>query len=102
MTDIMKRVAALEQRENEHWEALRAHLKSFSLIVDCIGAPICAANPDLLPVIIKNLKGYEKEARLQNHHSVLLWQLGSTRKFFEERQKLAAKDEASHARKSKK
>jgi len=86
MTSIEKRLKALEKQmrlENEHWHAIQSRLKALSLIIDCIGAPICAANPSLLSVIIKNIKGYEKEARIQNQHADLLWQLRQAREFFE-------------------
>ena len=88
MTDIEKRLKALEkhaQIENQKWQAAQSHFKAFSLIFDAIGAPICAANPSILPSIIENLKAYLKRSRIQNEHAVLIGQLRQTLEFFEER-----------------
>jgi hypothetical protein len=88
MSDIEKRLKALEKRiplYEERWHATKAHVKALSMAIDCIGEPICQVNPRLISMIIKNLKTFEKEAKLQNGHSVLIWQLRETRKFFEAR-----------------
>jgi len=94
MPSIEQRLRTLEKRaqiENERFEATKAHLKALSTILDCIGAPICAANPPILPVIIKNLKECEKEMRKLNQHEILLWQLRRARGFFEKRKAKAEK-----------
>jgi hypothetical protein len=88
MTDTEKRLKILERQmrlENERWHSTQSRLKALSMIIDSISAPVCAANPLLLPVIVKNIKAYEKEARVLNQHADLLWQLRQARKFFEAR-----------------
>jgi hypothetical protein len=88
MPDIERRLRALEKRvvtETEWLQALKAHIKALSLVIDCIGAPLCAANPAIVSVIVRNLKSYEKRARVQNEHDIVLWQLRETREFFEGR-----------------
>jgi len=88
MTDIEKRLKALEKRariDNERWQIVDAQLKAFSLIIDAIGAPICAATPSILPTIILNLQNYEKAARVQNKHDATIQRLRHARKFFETR-----------------
>jgi len=88
MSDIESRLKVLEERarnDDERWQMQDDLTKAYRLILTAIGAPICAANRSLFPIIIKNLKGYEDEARLQNRHATMIQELLYAREFFESR-----------------
>ena len=85
--EIEKRLAALEKRartDDIRWQMLDADLKAFRIIIECIGRPVCAANPALTPIIIKNLKAFEDDARLLNLHSSTVSRLRGRREYFEQ------------------
>ena len=75
MSEIEERLNALEKRaraDDERWQMLDGQSKASRIILVAIGTPICAANPELLHPIIKNLSDFEHEARLQNQHSKMI------------------------------
>jgi hypothetical protein len=58
VSEIEERLNALEKRaraDDERWQTLDGQSKASRIILVAIGAPICAANPELLHPIIKNL-----------------------------------------------
>ncbi len=92
MTDIEKRLKALEKRaraDTERWNALFGDTKALSLIADAIGAAICANNKPLLRTVIKNLQSFENAARIQNEHGLTIDRLRHARQFYEARLKKA-------------
>jgi hypothetical protein len=103
MSDIEKRLEALEKRgrvDDERWQIIDAQTKAFSLILHAIGAPICATQPKILPLIIKNLRTFENSARLTNEHAKVIEEFRFAREFFESRQKLPALDDSTSAKKA--
>jgi hypothetical protein len=77
---------ALEKRaraDDERWRMLDAQTKAIDMIRQSIAAPICAHAPVLLPVIIKNLREFENEARRLNAHAKTIVELRDARQFFE-------------------
>lgn len=88
MADVEKRIAALEKKSRndaERIQALFGDTKALSLVVDSLGAAVCADNKPLLRTIIKNLKLFEDDARSLNEHDLTIARLRSSRKFFESR-----------------
>lgn len=88
VSEIEERLNALEKRaraDDERWQTLDGQSKASRIILVAIGAPICAANPELLHPIIKNLSDFEHEARLQNQHFKMIEEIRYAREFFESR-----------------
>ena len=84
LANIERRLKALEKRaqtNDEVWQTLDGHIKAFSLIIDAIGAPICATIPSIGKTIITNLRNFENAGR--NNHDVTIRQLRHAREFFE-------------------
>jgi hypothetical protein len=83
---IESRLKELEKRarvDDERWQTLGGQLTALPLIFRAIGIPICALNPSLLSPIIKNLRAYEKAARLRNDHDAAIQQFRLCREAFE-------------------
>jgi hypothetical protein len=74
-----------KNERDERWQTLDGQSKASRIILVAIGAPICAANPELLHPIIKNLSDFEHEARLQNQHFKMIEEIRYAREFFESR-----------------
>jgi len=86
MANFESRLKALEKRAALDYEAMHnvdGRAKAYRVIIDALAAPICASTPEILPVIIKNLEAYEREAKLQNSHVATLAELRGAREFFE-------------------
>ena len=92
MANIEKRLKALEKRaqtNDEVWQTLDGHIKAFSLIIDAIGAPICATIPSIGNTIITNLRNFENAGK--NNNDVTIRQLRRAREFFEAQIKKSGK-----------
>lgn len=92
MPDIEQRLKALEKRaraDTERWQAVFGDTKALSIIIDAIGAAICADNKPLLRTVIKNLQSFENAARIQNEHGLTIERIRDAWKFYESRLKNA-------------
>lgn len=72
MPDFEQRLKALEKRalvDDERWQMLDAQTKAFGAIRD--------------PVIVKNLRDLETDARKLNAHPKMIVEISGARKFFE-------------------
>jgi hypothetical protein len=92
LAKIEKRLKALEKRaqtNDEVWQTLDGHIKAFSLVIDAIGAPICATIPSIGKTIITNLRNFENAGK--NNNDVTIRQLRHAREFFEAQIKKSGK-----------
>jgi hypothetical protein len=90
VADTETRLKALEKRaraDSERWRMLDADAKASRIIRNCIARAVCAANPAILPIIIKNLQSFEDASRTLNEHEKTIVEVRSAREWFEELEK---------------
>lgn len=88
MADIEHRLKALEKQtrnQREQIQALFGDTKALTIIIDSLGAAICANNKPLLRTVILNLRQFETFSRQQNEHEATIVRLRTMREFFEGR-----------------
>lgn len=88
MAEIEERLTELEKRiraDAEKIQALFGDTQGLILVVESLGAAVCAGNKPLLRTVIANLKTFEDNARLLNEHDLTIERVRHSREFFESR-----------------